>query len=48
MDGHNNMSAELKEDTFAVWFDEKIRGANLHTFQEDNAREYYELIDKHV
>jgi hypothetical protein len=33
-----------KEDIFAVWFDRKVRGANLHTFQEDNTREYYEVI----
>lgn len=35
---------QYKKDTFAVCFDEKVLGVNLHTFHEDNAREYYEVI----
>ena len=40
--------SQYKEDTFAVWFDEPVRGVNLHTFQEDNAREYYEVIENEI
>ena len=36
---------QYKEDTFAVWFEEKIKGVNLHTFKEMKARDCYEVID---
>jgi len=38
--------SQYQEDTFAVWFDEKVRDVSFHTFQQMNAREYYEVIDE--